>query len=181
MKGMSAVNVMTDLSFGKELSPIITFSTNVSPHFSHVMSSLNARAFDFGTIGSLKGLITATRSIYCDSNTPLSTYSKSGIPFISTDTAGAVRAKEIDADAEFMAKNVDYIYTDDPRKNKDAVKLERIKASEVLKMNLKAIDATATAFCMANGMPIHIFGLKNPSDITKALKGESLGTIISAE
>ncbi len=104
-----------------------------------------------------------------------------GIPFISTDTAGAVRAKEIDADAVFMAKNVDYIYTDDPRKNKDAVKLERIKASEVLKMNLKAIDATATAFCMANGMPIHIFGLKNPSDITKALKGESLGTIISAE
>ena len=48
-------------------------------------------------------------------------------------------------------------------------------------MNLKAIDATATAFCLSNGMPIHIFGLKTPSDILKALRGESVGTVISAE
>lgn len=104
-----------------------------------------------------------------------------GIPFVSTDSAGAVRAAEISADAMFMAKNVDYIYTDDPKKNPDAKKLERVKASEVLAMNLKAIDATATAFCLSNGMPIHIFGLKTPSDILKALRGESVGTVISAE
>lgn len=104
-----------------------------------------------------------------------------GIPFLSTDTAGAVKAAEISADAMFMAKNVDYIYTDDPRKNPNAKKLERVKASEVLAMNLKAIDATATAFCMSNGMPIHVFGLKNPEDISKALKGESVGTVVTAE
>ena len=104
-----------------------------------------------------------------------------GIPFLSTDTAGAVKAAEISADAMFMAKNVDYIYTDDPRKNPDAKKLERVKASEVLAMNLKAIDATATAFCMSNGMPIHVFGLKNPDDILKALKGEVVGTVVTAE
>ena len=88
-----------------------------------------------------------------------------GIPFLSTDTAGAVKAAEIEADAMFMAKNIDYIYTDDPRKNPDAKKLERVKASEVLALNLKAIDATATAFCLSCGMPIHVFGLKNPEDI----------------
>lgn len=104
-----------------------------------------------------------------------------GIPFLSTDTAGAVKAAEISADAMFMAKNVDYIYTDDPRKNPDAKKLERVKASEVLAMNLKAIDATATAFCMSNGMPIHVFGLKNPDDILKALRGEVVGTVVTAE
>ena len=104
-----------------------------------------------------------------------------GIPFLSTDTAGAVKAAEISADAMFMAKNVDYIYTDDPRKNPDAKKIENIKASEVLAMNLKAIDATATAFCMSNGIPIHIFGLKTPEDITKALSGKTLGTYVSAE
>ena len=104
-----------------------------------------------------------------------------GIPFLSTDTAGAVKAAEISADAMFMAKNIDYIYTDDPRKNPDAKKLERVKASEVLAMNLKAIDATATAFCMSNGMPIHVFGLKNPGDILKALKGEVVGTVVTAE
>ena len=104
-----------------------------------------------------------------------------GIPFLSTDTAGAVKAAEIGAEAMFMAKNVDYIYTDDPRKNPDAKKLERVKASEVLAMNLKAIDSTATAFCMSNGMPIHVFGLKDPEDILKALRGESVGTIVTAE
>jgi len=104
-----------------------------------------------------------------------------GIPFLSTDTTGAVKAAEVGADAMFMAKNVDYIYTDDPRKNPDAKKLERVKASEVLAMNLKAIDATATAFCMSNGMPIHVFGLKNPDDILKALRGESVGTVVTAE
>ena len=104
-----------------------------------------------------------------------------GIPFLSTDTAGAVRAAEIEADAMFMAKNIDYIYTDDPRKNKDAKKLERVKASEVLALNLKAIDATATAFCLSVGMPIHVFGLKDPADIIKSLRGESVGTVITAE
>ena len=104
-----------------------------------------------------------------------------GIPFLSTDTAGAVRASEINADAMFMAKNVDYIYTDDPRKNPDAKKLERVKASEVLAMNLKAIDATATAFCLSNGMPIHVFGLREPDDILRAVKGEAVGTVITAE
>ena len=104
-----------------------------------------------------------------------------GIPFLSTDTTGAVRAAEIEADAMFMAKNVDYIYTDDPRKNPNAKKLERVKASEVLAMNLKAIDATATAFCLSTGMPIHVFGLKDPADITRAIGGENVGTVIIPE
>lgn len=104
-----------------------------------------------------------------------------GIPFLSTDTAGAVRASEIGADAMLMAKNIDYIYTADPRVDKNAKKIENIKASEVLALNLKAIDATATAFCMSVGMPIRVFGLKKPSDIILAVKGETVGTIIEAE
>ena len=77
-----------------------------------------------------------------------------------------------------MAKNVDYIYTDDPRKNPNAEKLERVNASDVLRMNLKAIDSTATAFCMSGGMPIRVFGLREPEDILRALRGEALGTVI---
>ncbi len=104
-----------------------------------------------------------------------------GVPFLSTDTAGAVRAAEICADAMLMAKNIDYIYTADPRVDKDAKRLETIKCSEFLALNLKAIDATAAAFCMSNGMPIRVFGLKNASDITKAIKGETIGTIVTAD
>lgn len=104
-----------------------------------------------------------------------------GVPFLSTDTAAAVRAAEIGADAILMAKNIDYLYTDDPRKNPDAKPIINIKASEVLAKNLKAIDATATAFCLSVGMPIRVFGLNTPDDILKAVSGESVGTIISAE
>lgn len=104
-----------------------------------------------------------------------------GIPFLSTDTAGAVRAAEIGVDAILMAKNIDYIYTDDPRKNPDAKKLETVKATEVLAMNLKAIDATATAFCLSTGIPVRVFGLTNASDILKAIKGETPGTVITAD
>ena len=104
-----------------------------------------------------------------------------GIPYLSTDTTGAVRAAEIGVDAILMAKNIDYIYTDDPRKNPDAKKLEVVKASEVLAMNLKAIDATATAFCLSTGMPVRVFGLKDPSDIRRAIAGECVGTVITAE
>ena len=104
-----------------------------------------------------------------------------GIPFLSTDTTGAVRAAEIGADAILMAKNVDYIYTDDPRTNPDAKPLKEIKASEVLALNLKAMDATATAFCLSVGMPVKVFGLETPEDILRAVSGERVGTIITAE
>lgn len=104
-----------------------------------------------------------------------------GIPFLSTDTAGAVRASEIDADAMLMAKNIDYIYTADPKLDPKAKKLEKIKASEILAMNLKAIDATATAFCMSVGMPIRVFGLKSGEDIVRAIHGDKCGTEVIAE
>lgn len=102
-----------------------------------------------------------------------------GIPYLSTDTTGAVRAKELDCDAMLMAKNVDYIYTADPKKDPNAKRLERVKASEVLAMNLKALDATATAFCLSSGMPIYVFGMQSPDDITKAIRGEKSGTVVT--
>lgn len=104
-----------------------------------------------------------------------------GVPFLSTDTAGAVRAAEIEADAILMAKNVDYIYDSDPRKNPNAKPIKAIKASEVLAMNLQAMDATATAFCLSTGMPVKLFGLKTPSDIISAVTEGKCGTVISAE
>lgn len=105
-----------------------------------------------------------------------------GIPFLSTDTAGAVRASEIGADAMLMAKNVDYIYTADPRTDPTAKRLERVRASEVLAMNLKAIDATATAFCLSTGMPIHVFGLKVPEDIVRAVESDGMaGTVVTPD
>ena len=104
-----------------------------------------------------------------------------GIPFLSTDTTGAVRAAEIGADAILMAKSVDCIYDDDPRENPNAKPIEEIKASQVLAMNLKALDATATAFCLSTGMPVKLFGLNSPEDIVSAVVDGKCGTVVLAE
>ena len=102
----------------------------------------------------------------------------SGAPFFSTDTAAVLRAAEIEADVTLMAKNIDAIYTADPRKNPEAKPLHEIDYMYILNNHLTAIDITATAFAMENQMPIHIFGLDDPANITKVIMGEKLGTIV---
>jgi len=101
-----------------------------------------------------------------------------GSPFFSTDTAAALRAAEINADVIMMGKNIDGIYTDDPRKNPDAKKLDEITYDEILAGHLAVIDSTAASFCMDNKIPLLIFGLDDPSNIEKAVMGENIGTIV---
>ena len=102
-----------------------------------------------------------------------------GIPFLSTDTAAAVRAAEIGADIVLMAKNVDAIYTADPVKDPTAVRLESISCREILEKQLHALDSTATAFCMDHNIPVLAFGLSDPENIYRAIMGEQLGTRIT--
>ena len=101
-----------------------------------------------------------------------------GSPFFSTDTAAALRAAEIGADVIMMAKNIDGIYTDDPRKNPAAVKLDEISFDAILAEHLTVIDSTAASFCMDNNIPLLIFGLDDPNNIKKAVMGENIGTIV---
>ena len=101
-----------------------------------------------------------------------------GSPFFSTDTAAALRAAEIGADVIMMAKNIDGIYTADPRKDPNAVKLDSISFDEILAEHLTVIDSTAASFCMDNKIPLLIFGLDDPDNIERALMGENIGTIV---
>ena len=102
-----------------------------------------------------------------------------GNPFFSTDTTAALRAAEIDADAILFAKNIDAVYSDDPKTNPDAIKYDSITYMEILNQNLKVMDTTAATLCMDNDILIHVFGLDNPENIVKAACGEKLGTLIS--
>ena len=102
-----------------------------------------------------------------------------GLPFFSTDTAAVLRAAEIKADIVLMAKNIDAIYTADPLKDPTAVRLENISCREILEKQLKALDSTATAFCMDHGMPVLAFGLSDPENIYRAIMGEPIGTVIT--
>ncbi len=102
----------------------------------------------------------------------------SGLPFFSTDTAAALRAAEIHADAILLAKNIDGVYDDDPRKNPAAVKFDRISYGEVLARRLAVMDTTATAIAMENSIPAAVFALANPGNILRVLDGENVGTIV---
>jgi uridylate kinase len=102
-----------------------------------------------------------------------------GAPFFSTDTCGAQRALEIGAEVLLMAKAVDGVYDSDPRHNPDAKRFERISYSEVLAKGLKVADATAFTLCMDNSLPIVVFDLLVQGNIGRAVRGESIGTLVS--
>lgn len=102
-----------------------------------------------------------------------------GSPFFSTDTAAVLRAAEINADVVMMAKNIDGVYTADPKLDPNAVKLDSISYMDILKHDMKVIDGTAASFGKDNHIPLHIFGLNDPKNIVRAVKGEEIGTIVT--
>ena len=96
----------------------------------------------------------------------------------TTDTAAVLRAIEIDADIILLAKTVDGVYNDDPKINSNAKKYEEVSYMEVLEKDLKVMDSTAIAMCRDNKMPLLVFGIEDPENIVRAIKGEKIGTIV---
>ena len=104
-----------------------------------------------------------------------------GNPFFTTDTASALRASEIGAQAMLMAKNgVDGVYTDDPNVNPDAKKLDNINYDEIIKNGLKVMDTSACSLCKENNIPIIVFDFKAQGSIKKIVYGEKVGTYVGA-
>ncbi|MDO4833680.1 MAG: UMP kinase [Bacillota bacterium] len=101
-----------------------------------------------------------------------------GSPFFSTDTTAALRAAEIEAEVILMAKNIDAVYSADPRLDPDAVRYSELTHAEVLEKDLKVMDGTAAALCRDNNIAIHVFGLAEEKGMMKAVCGESIGTIV---
>lgn len=103
-----------------------------------------------------------------------------GSPYMSTDTAAALRALEVNADALWMAKNnIDAIYTSDPNVDNSASKLGHITHLDALQRRVGALDATALSMCMDNGLPIVVFDMFKPGNLLRILRGEEIGTLIS--
>ncbi len=101
-----------------------------------------------------------------------------GLPFFSTDTAAVLRAAEIHADAILLAKNIDGVYSADPRTDSSAVKFDDISYDEVLSRPLAVMDTTATSLAMDNNIPVIVFALAQPENIGRVLAGEKLGTTV---
>ena len=103
-----------------------------------------------------------------------------GNPFFTTDTASALRALEIHAEALLMAKNgVEGVYTADPRKEPDARFIEEITHQEAIEQRLQVMDSTALSLCMDNGLPINVFNMDDERNIDRIVSGERVGTLVS--
>ena len=103
-----------------------------------------------------------------------------GNPFFSTDTAAALRAVEVDAKVLIKATKVDGVYDADPKKNPDAIKFDSLTYIDVLNRRLNVMDSTAISLCMDNNLPILVVNLWDPSALERALRGEKVGTLVSA-
>jgi uridylate kinase len=103
-----------------------------------------------------------------------------GQPYFSTDTTAAQRALEIGAQVVLMAKGVDGVYDADPRTTPDAKRFEQLTTSEVLARGLKVADATAISLCQDNALPIVVFNLLVDGNIARAVRGERIGTLVTA-
>jgi uridylate kinase len=104
-----------------------------------------------------------------------------GNPFFTTDTAAALRAVEIHAEAILMAKNgVEGVYTADPREDPEAMLIPEITHMEALQRGLRVMDATALTLCMENRLPLHVFNMDDEQNIERIVSGERVGTLVKA-
>lgn len=104
-----------------------------------------------------------------------------GNPFMSTDTAAALRAIETQAEVILLAKKVDAVYDSDPNVNPDAKKFEALSFNDILSKELGVMDSTAASMCRDNNMPILVFGLDDPENIVRAVNGEKIGTLVTKD
>ncbi len=102
-----------------------------------------------------------------------------GNPYFTTDTAGSLRAIEINADVILKGTRVDGIYTADPEKDPDAKRYDKLTFSEVISNNLKVMDMTAFTLCEENNLPIIVFDMNTPGNLLNVITGKSVGTLVS--
>lgn len=102
-----------------------------------------------------------------------------GNPYFTTDTGSSLRAIELECNAMLKGTRVDGIYTADPEKDPTATKYDEISYSEIISKSLKVMDLTATTMCMENNLPIVVFDMDTPGNLTKLLRGEKLGTLVT--
>ena len=101
-----------------------------------------------------------------------------GNPYFTTDTAAALRAAETDSEVILLAKTIDGVYSADPKLDLAAKKYDEISYLDILNKDLKVMDSTATSLCRDNKIPLVVFGISEPENIVKIIKGERLGTIV---
>ncbi len=103
-----------------------------------------------------------------------------GSPFFSTDTTAALRAAEMGAEVILMAKNVDAVYSADPKEDPNAVRYEELTYMDLIEKDLKVMDLTAATLCKDNDISLYVFGMADPNGLRRVIEGENIGTLVHA-
>jgi len=101
-----------------------------------------------------------------------------GNPYFSTDTGAALRAAETDSEVILLAKTIDAVYSADPKVDPKAIRYDEISYLDILNQDLKVMDSTATSLCMDNKIPLIVFGIDEPDNMVRIIKGEKIGTLV---
>ena len=101
-----------------------------------------------------------------------------GNPYFSTDTCAALRAAETESEVILLAKTIDAVYSADPKEDPNAIRYDEITYLDILNQDLKVMDSTATSLCKDNKIPLVVFGIDEPENIVRIMKGERIGTLV---
>ncbi len=179
-RGLSAASKGMDRSTADYMGMLATMMNGLALQDSLEKAGVNTRVMTAIEMSELAEPYIRRRAVrHLEKNRVVIFVCGTGNPYFTTDTAAALRAMEINADAILKATKVDGVYSKDPVKYKSARKFEKLAYIDVLKKKLKVMDATAVSLCMDNNLPIVVFNMNKKDNIINAVSGKKIGTLIN--
>ena len=179
-RGMEAATKGMDRVTGDYLGMLATIMNAISLQDALEKEGIETRTLSAIPVSQISEPFIRRRALrHLDKNRIVIVAGGTGNPYFTTDTAAALRAKELKANVLLKGTKVDGVYDKDPFLHSDAVKYDEISYSDVLNKNIRIMDLTAITLCKENMLPIHVFNINKNGDLKKAILGESIGTIIN--
>jgi len=179
-RGMEAATKGMDRVTGDYLGMLATIMNAISLQDALEKEGIETRTLSAISVSQISEPYIRRRALrHLDKNRVVIVAGGTGNPYFTTDTAAALRAKELKANVLLKGTKVDGVYDKDPFLHSDAVKYDEISYSDVLNKNIRIMDLTAITLCKENMLPIHVFNINKNGDLKKAILGESIGTIIN--
>ncbi|MEC9448241.1 MAG: UMP kinase [Candidatus Neomarinimicrobiota bacterium] len=179
-RGMEAATKGMDRVTGDYLGMLATIMNAISLQDALEKEGIETRTLSAISVSQISEPFIRRRALrHLDKNRVVIVAGGTGNPYFTTDTAAALRAKELKANVLLKGTKVDGVYDKDPFLHSDAVKYDEISYSDVLNKNIRIMDLTAITLCKENMLPIHVFNINENGDLKKVVLGESIGTIIN--
>jgi len=179
-RGMQGVDEGVDRVKGDYMGMMATIINSVALQGEFEKQGVNARLLSGIAVEPIAEKMYGPKAVaYLEEGSVVIMAGGTGNPFFTTDTASALRAVEINADAIFKGTRVDGVYTSDPEKDKDAKKYDSLSFDEALEKELRIMDQTAFALCKENDLQIVVFNMNKIGNLLKLVKGEKIGTVVS--